>query len=235
MRRRRTILALAGALALLPISVSLAQISGNGGSSVPAATFGSTGFPTTFTTNPGGTDATIAQDATGITISVTAFGSDNMNAVCKTAPATPYTISAKITLNTLWGSHAGSDGSDSGGGLAWRDSSTGKFAGAWLLPETSDATNWAELFLIDFSDPSTYGGSTEGDVKTWDPYTWEQLSDDGTNATYRFSNDGFHFIQIASVAKSSGYLGATGYKQVCFFGSGHGGPATITLNTWSQK
>jgi hypothetical protein len=64
---------------------------------------------------------------------------------------------------------------------------------------------------------------------------WLQLKDDGTNVSFAFSQDGANFLTLFSVAKSSGFLGASGYNQVIFFVNPSGASNTIgTLMSWTQ-
>jgi hypothetical protein len=193
----------------------------------PLPTMASTRF-TTMTTNPG--SYSIADSAAGVIISGPDQGADGINASCQTAPATPYTITAQVTVNP-----GGSRNNDSGGGLAWRDAGSGKLIVFYLLmyPSSSSSSGPAGI-SVDFADPSTYGGSSEGDIYVSGTTIWEQLSDNGTNAIERLSMDGANWLTISNVAKSSGYLGASGYNQVCFFASGHNGAVIVSLNSYKQ-
>ena len=56
------------------------------------------------------------------------------------------------------------------------------------------------------------------------------MRDDGTNVSFSFSQDGVNFLDLYTVAKSAGYLGATGYSNLIFFinpGPGVNGLATL--------
>jgi len=65
---------------------------------------------------------------------------------------------------------------------------------------------------------------------------WLQLQDDGTNVSFAYSQDGANFLTLFSVAKSSGYLGASGYSQVLFFVNPRGSSNTIaTVMSWQQN
>jgi hypothetical protein len=228
---------LTGAPALATVATSGSYNDLNNKPSLPGAppTLSVAGYPSSFTTNPGSTAATVANSVTGILFHEASQTTDNLNMVCKSAPATPYTITAKIAVTTDYG-----DSGDSGAGLAWRDSVSGKIASLWAALSAAD-THVPTVFGIDFSDPVTYGGSSEGRVTTYAPNIWAQIADDGTNVHYRFSvaegtviPASAAFIEAASVPKASGYLGATGYNQVCLFISAHGADASAVVGSYGE-
>lgn len=45
---------------------------------------------------------------------------------------------------------------------------------------------------------------------------WFRIADDGTNVSFQWSADGVNFQTFYSVAKASGYLGSSGYSNLCF-------------------
>lgn len=52
---------------------------------------------------------------------------------------------------------------------------------------------------------------------TYLPYMWLQYQDDGTNIYFRYSLDGSNWVKLYSVAKSSSYLGASGFGYLGVF------------------
>ena len=193
-------------------------------------TMASTGF-TAFTTTQG--TATLTNTTAGVTISDTDQGADTIRAACKNAPTPPYTLTGLISLTASYGPVG-----DSWGGLAWRDSTNGHIIGYGILasqgappPEHGTPTVWS----IDFSTPTTFAGTSEGQVFTYAPTIWIQISDTGTTAIQRYSMDGVNFLTLSSVAKAAGYLGSAGYKQVCFFASAHGSDAKATLRSYAES
>lgn len=58
---------------------------------------------------------------------------------------------------------------------------------------------------------------------------WLQIADDGTNVSFAFSQDGANFLTLFSVAKSSGWLGASGYSNLIFAVGPQGGRTLGTL------
>jgi len=193
----------------------------------PPPTMESTGFAA-MTTNPG--SYSIANSDAGVIISGPDQGADGINAACQTAPSTPYTVTGQVTVNP-----GGSGNNNSGGGFAWRDAGSGKIIAYYLLmyPSSSSSSGPAG-YSVDFADPSTYGGSVEGNIYVSGTTIWQQISDDGTNAIERLSMDGANWLTLSHVAKSSGYLGASGYNQVCFFASGHNGAVIVSLNSYKR-
>ncbi len=60
---------------------------------------------------------------------------------------------------------------------------------------------------------SSLQSSTSFAFPIWQ-FIWFRLADDGTNYTMSYSNDGVHFYTITSGAKSSGWLGSSGYANI---------------------
>jgi hypothetical protein len=74
------------------------------------------------------------------------------------------------------------------------------------------------LTVVKWTNATTYNAAesllgTEG--RMWGP-VWLQLYDDATNISFGFSFDGVNFITVYTVARSSGYLGSTGYTKIIF-------------------
>jgi hypothetical protein len=68
--------------------------------------------------------------------------------------------------------------------------------------------------------------------------TWFGLYDDGTNVHFQTSSDSVNWWDLYSVAKSSGFLGASGYANAVFFTDaiGSAGPVvTSTLLVWDEN
>jgi hypothetical protein len=193
-----------------------------GGASVP--TMAGTGF-LSFTTTQG--TATIGNSSIGVTLADSDQGHDQIRAVCKNAPATPYTLTGKFSLTAAYG-----QGADSWGGFAWRDNANGHMIGYGVLNRTDQ--NVPSVFSIDFLDPVNNNASGEGAVTTFQTTMWLQIRDDGTSAIETYSMDGVNYNQLSSVAKSSGFLGSNGYNQVCIFVSAHGSAAKLGLQGYTQ-
>jgi hypothetical protein len=185
----------------------------------------STGF-STFATQRG--TATLADTAIGIQLADVDQGADTIRAVCKNAPATPYTLTGKFTLTAAYGP----GGPDSWGGFAWRDKRTGHIQGYGIVNEEINFV--PSLFSIDFRDYVTTNWTGEGYVDTYSPTMWIRIADDGLTVTESYSMDGGGFNHLWSAPKTAAYLGSGGYNQVCIFVSAHGSDAKLTLHRYSH-
>lgn len=198
------------------------------GPAVP--TRASTGL--TSTANLG--SATVADSASGIVISEAPHSGDNLRLLYAPAPSTPYSITALLVgfwpriqyLKT---------------GIGWFDGTKIQEisivgADTTLTPSTQvplhlTVTNWSNF--SNFSSNSVV-------LYLYDyPYVFFKLTDDGTNVSFGFSLDGANFYTAYSIAKASGFLGASGYTNV-FFGcnandEGTGAQYFInTLMSWER-
>ena len=61
-----------------------------------------------------------------------------------------------------------------------------------------------------------------------------QLADNGTTISFSYSFDGIKFMLFYSVVKSSGFLGSTGYEQICFGVNAYAYPAYGALMSYAQ-
>lgn len=91
----------------------------------------------------------------------------------------------------------------------------------------TDTTN--RLYVQHYSAPNTYVATDKTSTATNYPAntTWLQIEDDGTDVYFRASLDGVSFATLYSVAKSSGYLGSTGYSHVLINGPAANSAFTI--------
>lgn len=65
---------------------------------------------------------------------------------------------------------------------------------------------------------------------------WMRIADDGTNVSFAFSQDGANFLPLLSVAKASGFLGASGYNNLIFTVNPRGTSRTTgTIMSWTQN
>ena len=188
--------------------------SGGGGSglysSVLSGTPTSAGTGLTTWLNQG--SATVADSDAGICVNAPSANSFNFVGRYKAAPSTPYTVTALVALTTVPAGHAPS------AALGWYDGSD-KLHTIGLLNNTGSA-HWT-IEVDKASGPTSFSAadfstSTQGIVG---PQCWLQIEDDGTDVYFRFSNDGANFLEVFSVAKSSGYLGSDGYSNIIFGGS----------------
>jgi hypothetical protein len=144
----------------------------------------------------------------------------------KAVPSTPYTIKALV---------AGTRSSNSYNevGVGWYDgtaklhlisiTTTGGGANSMTV------TRWNSVTSFNTSDYSSA-------VNAYAQPIWLQIQDDGTNVSFAFSQDGANFLPVYSVAKASGFLGASGYSNLVFFVDPRGTSRTLgTLMSWSEN
>jgi hypothetical protein len=168
----------------------------------------------------------LSEGAAGLSISAPPSGS-NSNIVGRfmPAPTPPYKIKALIaaTRNSY---------NYSGVGIGWYDGSAKLHLLSYSIANGGtpflEVTAWSGVTVYQFSNfTSSFNGYAQP--------RWLQLQDDGTNVSFAFSQDGANFLTLFSVAKSSGYLGASGYSQVLFFVNPRGLSNTIgTVMSWQQ-
>lgn len=187
-------------------------------------TIASTGLNTWL--NQGG--ASVADVATGMSLTAPSNSSSTIvRGRTKTAPATPYTITALLANNSRnidysWIGLGWYDGSAKLHALEWYRS----LSSAWAL----DVRQWAN---------TTSAGSIEAassEVLSYGLIPWVRLNDDGTNVTFSYSIDGVNFITLFTVAKASGYLGGSGYSNIVLFTNAQTAavPVIATVMSWTQ-
>lgn len=169
------------------------------------------------------TDATV-----GVTMDVPPIGATvaNVTGRYKTAPTAPYTITALIGATR-------SSNNSNAVGIGWYDG-TNKLqlitltmlSGATPIVEVSKWNSPTSYVGVDFS--SNHNGYSQP--------IWLQIRDDGTTVSFSFSMDGANFLPVFSTAKSSGFLGASGYSNVIFTANPRGTSQTIaTLLSWTEN
>lgn len=113
----------------------------------------------------------------------------NIRMQVKSAPATPYTITAACIVGMT-------GGVDAFGGICWRDSVGGGIVGLY--------TTYNGLNLSKWSNPTTPVASYASfDARaTFRGLVWLRLTDDGTNRVASYSGDGVNWLQMYSVART---------------------------------
>lgn len=156
--------------------------------------------------------ATVADSSAGLSITLPAGSGQNVVGRYKTAPSTPYTITALVAVTSL-----GGDGTNNiGVGVGWKDSGTNTHTVQIVL-----VGNGLPVMQVQKRASGTASATTDfSSQRLWTHPCWLQISDDGTNAVFRYSADGANFVQLFSVAKASGFLGSSGYANVGFFVGG---------------
>lgn len=181
---------------------------GSGGGGGGANMF-SVGIPLKSTFTAINTSAfTVTENATaawGIATSGAGSGNSNMGLWCRVAPSPPYRVAAIVSKRFIINTYAT--------GISYRDSSTGKIQAFYLLDLGGDTTaveNW--------NSPTSFNGvfKSGGVEQAGNQPRIMAVRDDGVTIHYEVSIDGGVYVDFATVGKSSGFLGFSGYNQICF-------------------
>ncbi len=131
-------------------------------------------------------------DTTGGPIALTsvATSGDDIRAYVRTAPSTPYVITAHLRHNLTATAAAYC-------GLCWRQSSDGKLVTFQMQRET-------QMRVIRWTNPTTYGGAVDLDEvpPSWS-VEWFRISDDGTDRKVWISADGQHWVLLHSIGRTT--------------------------------
>jgi hypothetical protein len=170
--------------------------------------------------------ATVADSLVGASMDVPSSAStDNITGRYKAAPSTPYTITVLVAA-TMTSSLSNAVG------LGWYDGT----AKLHLISYGPD--NGARPFLRITKWNSTSSFSAADFTSATNGFSqpiWLRIADDGTNVSFAFSQDGVNFLPLFSVAKSSGFLGASGYSNIIFYANPLGSRTLATLMSWQQQ
>lgn len=148
-------------------------------------------------------------------------GGNNLVARVRTAPATPYTLIARVdgACITL--------GGNDGWGVCFRESSTSEITMFYRQP--TDAT---PACVENWTNPTTFSASLANTAYLAATPTWFRLTDDGTNLTFALSYDGFSasFIQIHTMGRTTFMAG--GPDQIGFITRNDSGARVVSLQSW---
>ena len=164
-------------------------------------------------------DASVDAAHGGIAIVAPTNASLNLRLRVKSAPATPYTITALVVPQPFVAT-------DYESGLCFRQSSDGKIHALQLGPSTTGR----DAFSIKFTNPTTFS-ATYTNLGVPDGPMWLQISDNGTNRICRVSLDGQNFTQLHSIGRTD-FLTADQVGFYCRATSPNGG--TMRLLSWAQ-
>jgi hypothetical protein len=157
-------------------------------------TLASTGLSSTFNFS----NATVSDSAAGIVISGLETGGTNVRGIYKTAPATPYTITALVTQTGPTSSYAFT-------GIGFYDPITGRIENICYTAIPSVQPNVSVPAFYSATSYSNNVGTLWPDSANINLPIWLRLQNDGTNVTYSYSADGVNFWQLVQFALSSGY------------------------------
>jgi hypothetical protein len=171
--------------------------------------------------NQGG--ATVTATKTGIALVAPAdSGPYNFRIRKKSAPSTPYTITAALLLSFAPGA------SNSFGGLLWRESSSGKLVTVLLGSVTTE-----QIYVAKWNSETSFSATYANVAMACRSLIWVQIADDGTNRTVALSADGQHFAQYHTV----GHTDFITPDEVGFFANSNLTDAsmTTTLVSWKES
>ena len=184
----------------------------------------SSGTGLTTWANQGG--ATVADGTSGIVLTAPSGAGDALRIRSMTAPATPYTITALCSLAGV--------ASFVFGGIGFTDGT--KIHGIALGvsgPYSLTVQKWTSATAFSAND---FGGNGNN---LGAPLMWLQIRDDGTNVKFRYgafgsTGDNADLLECFTVAKTSGFLGGSGYTKICIFldNNSSGKNALLGVQSW---
>jgi hypothetical protein len=190
---------------------------------VMSATPTSAGIGFTTWVNQG--SSTIVDGATGVCMTVPLAGTDSNTLRTFAAPATPYTITALLASTR-------SSSAFNGVALGWYDG-TNKIHSIAL---TTDSGGGNYIEVNKWATPTSFSGHDyTSAANAYSQPIWFQIKDDGTNVFFRYGQDGANFFQAFTVAKSSGFLGASGYSNLAFGVNPVNSQAIATILSWTKS
>lgn len=174
--------------------------------------------------NQGG--ATISDTPVGISVTAPAIANgDSIVGRLMPAPTPPYKIKALISSTRDSSTYASS-------GIGWYDGSN-KLHVIALSPQNGSPQVVA---VSKYNSPTSYNsgdfGSTQDGLAQ---PLWLQIADDGTNISFAFSQDGVNFLTGYSNAKSSSWLGSSGYSNIVVTTNAQKSETTTTVLSWSRE
>ena len=170
--------------------------------------------------------AVVSDSAVGICIDAPTSGTAaNVSGRYMVAPTPPYRITGLIAATRNSTNY-------SAVGIGWYDG-TSKLQ---LLNYAINDGGAPILVVNELNSPTSFNANdVVSSFNVFSQPIWLQLADDGTTVSFLFSQDGANFVSLFSVAKSSGFLGASGYSNVTFFVAPQGGRTLGTLMSWTQS
>lgn len=183
-------------------------------------TLSSTGLATWF--NQG--SASVADSDAGVLLTIPAESNlDRVRGRYKTAPSTPYTITALVG-SVMFGNPVMA-------GIGWHDGTK-----VQEIDLRNSGAGWV-IFVSSWTNSNTFSADNAGSVVAPANPLWLRLADNGTTVSFQYSADGVNFYTRYSVAKASGFLGSSGYSNILFFGNmknGFTGNGLVTLMSYAE-
>lgn len=185
--------------------------------------------------NQGSSTITEAKDAMQLVAAGTSSATSNIVARVKTAPATPYTITAQISPPPITKPFIGY-------GLVFRQNGAGTGTGRiltfwWCLANSVGTDVGGTMRVEKWSGTSTFSASYQ-ELRSIMTPRWFRIADDGTNVKFSVSGDGQNWIQVTSQLRLDYLL--QGADQVGFmaFTTNQATPnvdVPITLLSWKEQ
>jgi hypothetical protein len=159
----------------------------------------------------------------------TGGGGDNVRMRVKSAPSTPYVVTAAFFMDVVLVDYHSA-------GILFRESGTGKIRTLTYGYNSASPSGAMRIRVYGFNNPTTYSGFVS--VLTQFPTAslmWFQIANDGTDLSYGYSVDGVNFRTFLTEAKTAGFT--TAPDQIGF-GVNTGGDPTnsigVTLMSWDE-
>lgn len=166
--------------------------------------------------------ATLSNNGGSIMIQATASGGQDAKILTRSAPATPYTITA-LVISGLNISNFGACG------IGFRESGSGK------LQVVGPVANSPRLDITSskYNSPTSFSAAYATAVGAPRSNWWLRITDDGVNRVASWSPDGFNFITLNTVARTD-FLTA---DQVLFYVDSNtsGQVQYCTLMSWTVQ
>lgn len=158
--------------------------------------------------------ATVGDSSNGILLSLANTGASSsysirsglVTSVIPSSGATPYSVTALFAITVP----------DTGSGSFLVEGIFGWYDGTNKLQVLRVDCRQAapQLYVSSNSTPTAFNATHGGAAEFGSPLVWLKILDDGTNVTFYYSADGVDFNTLYTVAKSSGYLGSSGYSNI---------------------
>jgi hypothetical protein len=181
-----------------------------------------------------GGSATLTDVANGVSIfDSSTVTSHVVRGFTISSPSTPYTIDANLSSIAL----VVPAGGNFFWGIGWTDATKIEAVCAEFTYNSQQSIMQTATYATNTSSPSQATNSNF--FATYNPAdVWLRIADDGTNISTSLSADGTTWFKNYTVAKSSGFLGSSGYSNVGVFIDsgplGNGGNCVTTLRSWYQ-
>lgn len=173
--------------------------------------------------------STTATDQNGtIIMRAPAAASENVRALYRSAPSTPYSYIAAFEPLAIRENFQCA-------GMGFRQNSSGKLT---LLSVVADSSEALRVAIYKYTNATTFSArlQTETSLMLINQLVWFRIEDDGTNTKYYISSDGVEFIQIASESRTT-FFTTTGPDQV-WWGVNNSGSSSFNmlnrLHHWSK-